>query len=106
MELQDWNQFGREVGAAEGGPSWWRGSLDGHMEGHQSLAVQRAGACIQGAETQTGAGGGWRVSPCHFIQGPFGCMAEGAGREGEAGSSPVEHDQLPHPHQNQLRPAS
>lgn len=51
MELQYSNQFEREVGAAEGGPSWWKGILDGHVEGHQSLALQRAGACSQGAET-------------------------------------------------------
>lgn len=67
MELQDWHQFGREVGAVEGGPSWWRGAAPN--------------------------------------EGPCGCIA-GAGQEGEAGSSPVEHDQLPHPHQSQLRPAS
>lgn len=54
MELQDWHQSGREVGAVEGGPSWWRGAAPN--------------------------------------EGPFGCMAEGAGLEREAGSSLVEHD--------------
>lgn len=102
MELRYSNQFEREVGAAEGGPSWWKASLDGHVEGHQSLALQRAGACRQGAETQMSWG--W-MSPSygrilheerHGRASPkedhFGCMAEGAGREGRKAAVPLSNN--------------
>lgn len=91
------------------------GSLDACVESHLSLALQRTGSCSHEVETQTGgrqvsAGLGrflhrekaWSgaTEGRSFWLHCGGCVEEGGV------DSPFECDQLPHPHQSQLRPAS